>query len=419
MISRFMANNCVCLVLLGQLKSVEEDISVVPNPSDPDADKDYITIVKTTKVTTKIKQKTKNKNKNKKNKNKNVITLESTVDDSAPTHDKESTSTNTTTVTNKEQGRKSSEDSSPDTSGNTPMTSNENLIDPSGEKTLKQITVFEVDINKSTEESVFQNSLNSNQQRQSTDLNSTVLDSEEILSNYEVFQNNTVSITTETTFSSSKLQQEDKPIKQDIQNDIQMSPSTKRKQQELEVDEKPSSATVESLSKQARTETNNIYTLHALQNGVKYKLLDEAQKERILYLKSDCIDVLMARFESHESISNSIQFSKLSFNVSLVKMVSRALDLLCHDKVESFEKMNEQLKREYKVGNGNHEVTEPLSDVVFSKLMRVGLMEEKCLMRLVLDKDRNRPYEEVIDFGRIMTMKQGSNASEKVNLFNS
>ncbi len=392
----------------GQLKSVEEDISVVPNASDPDADKDYITIVKTTKVTTKIKQKTKNKNKNKKNKNKKAG-LELAEDKPAAANET-STATTTTTVTTTPQktdnNKKSSEDSSPDTTGNTPMASNENLADQAPNK---RITVFEVDINKSTEESVFQNS-----SQQQADLNSTVLDSEDILSSYELVHNTTTSLITQTTYSSSKLQQHE-PTGQES---LRLSPSIKRKQAELEVSEDKSSVgVVKPVSKQARTEANNIYTLHALQTGVKYKLLDEAQKERILYLKPDCVELLMARFESHESISNSIQFSKLSFNGGLVKMVSRALDLLRHDKVESFAQMNEQLKCEYKIGEGGEEVTEALSDIVFGELMRVGLMEEKCLMRLALDKERNQPYEEVIDFGRILTMREGGRTAEKVSCY--
>ena len=89
-------------------------------------------------------------------------------------------------------------------------------------------------------------------------------------------------------------------------------------------------------SKQAKTENNvinnnnNIYNIHALQTGTKYKLLDDMQKDRIVYLKSTCIDLLVNRFEAHESISNSIQFSAFQFNSnsSLSKMVARALDLL-------------------------------------------------------------------------------------------
>ena len=91
--------------------------------------------------------------------------------------------------------------------------------------------------------------------------------------------------------------------------------------------------------------------------------------------------------------------------------------------------MNGQLKCEYKIGSsqkgnstassagGFEDVTVALSDLVFGELMRVALMEDKCLLGLDLDKEASRPYEEVIEFGRINMIKiGGATANEKVNL---
>ncbi len=158
------------------------------------------------------------------------------------------------------------------------------------------------------------------------------------------------------------------------------------------------------------------FNLIDLPKDVKYRLLDEDQKDRIIYLKPICENVLLNEFESSESISNSIQLAKLSSNLALRKMLSRSLDLLRHDKIENFEKLAEQLKQEYKITNENdfENVSITLSDIVFTNLIKTALMDKKILLKLELDKSVCRPYEEVIDFER-STPNSRKNL-QKVNL---
>lgn len=135
-------------------------------------------------------------------------------------------------------------------------------------------------------------------------------------------------------------------------------------------------------------------------SGTKYTLLDNPQKDRIIYLKPNCINILLSEFEASESISNSIQFSKLSTNVGLRKILSRSLDLLRHDKIESFNHLADQLKYEYKItcDNDFEGVNAALSDTVFKNLIQRALMTDKILLRLDLDKTNSKPHEEVIEF---------------------
>ena len=220
-----------CYTNKGRLKSVEEDINIIRNCSNEEAalanlnsdlidetNKEFITIVKTTKVTTKIKQvkpsggKSKNK-KNKKNgesKKKSarnlevvtpkqiiepvVITSQTNVVNScvniiqSASSSKINDSINHVNKVKVDEEEETEEDSASNQS-------NENLV---SDLNQQEETIFKVNINKSTEESVFQAlpkqtadhgliSISTTIQvdRTQNDLNSTVLDSEEILSNYE------------------------------------------------------------------------------------------------------------------------------------------------------------------------------------------------------------------------------------------
>ena len=134
--------------------------------------------------------------------------------------------------------------------------------------------------------------------------------------------------------------------------------------------------------------------------------MDESQKERIKYFKPECVDLLLSEFESNESIRGSFQFaSKLSFNEQLRKMVARSLDLLSHDKIESFEMLGQRLKLEYRTTEVEEvdSVSDTLSDLIFMRLIQTALMEQKLLLKLDLDKSKAKPYEEVIDFSRSLS----------------
>ena len=160
----------------------------------------------------------------------------------------------------------------------------------------------------------------------------------------------------------------------------------------------------------------------------KHTLLDEPQKDRIIYLKPQCVELLLARLEDAEARrAGKSQLSFLNENDStlrtlLAKMLQRSLDLLRHDRVESFDALASQLKTEYniedkKVSNADaadvviatslqslsdvyfSRIDADTNDLVFKQLLRQMLVEEKVLLSLALeDKDKLRPVEEVIEF---------------------
>jgi len=105
-----------------------------------------------------------------------------------------------------------------------------------------------------------------------------------------------------------------------------------------------------------------------------------------------------------------------SLKIILSKMLQRSLDLLRHDRVESFDALSTQLKTEYKIVNDDvrlnlekdtlktisdayfTNINESTHDLVFKNLLRKMLLEEKVLLSLDLDKTKQKPYEEVIEF---------------------
>jgi hypothetical protein len=105
-----------------------------------------------------------------------------------------------------------------------------------------------------------------------------------------------------------------------------------------------------------------------------------------------------------------------SLKIILSKMLQRSLDLLRHDRVESFDALSTQLKTEYKIVNDDvrldlqkdtlktisdayfTNINESTHDLVFKSLLRKMLLEEKVLLTLDLDKTKMKPYEEVIEF---------------------
>ena len=105
-----------------------------------------------------------------------------------------------------------------------------------------------------------------------------------------------------------------------------------------------------------------------------------------------------------------------SLKIILSKMLQRSLDLLRHDRVESFDALSTQLKTEYKIVNDDvrlnlekdtlktisdayfTNINESTHDLVFKNLLRKMLLDEKVLLSLDLDKTKQKPYEEVIEF---------------------
>lgn len=178
--------------------------------------------------------------------------------------------------------------SSEGTSNPSPNDSSENLVNSECEqRKQKSSTVFEVDIAKSTEESVFQNSpekraktekrpssdilvtsiTEDNITAQLTDLNSTQLDCEEILSNYEMTSSSThhqlaeqltnglTNGHTETLTNGLSNGHAEEAKQQTVEvTVISVSPSSKRKNEETKQSTAP--------KKQPRTELNtNIYAI--------------------------------------------------------------------------------------------------------------------------------------------------------------
>jgi hypothetical protein len=292
------------------LKSVEEDITVSQGETNnQEDDKEYITIVKTTKVTTKIKQvepQSKSKN-NKKNKKKNKSKKRGSIDSNEEVvvssqqqatvekTDRMSSSKVMPVATKKVESSKGTDDvSSEGTSNPSPNESNENLA--CGEQ--RQQTVFEVDIMKSTEESVFQNSPEKSKsfsaavlQRPRSDvlvtsltedtathldLNSTQLDCEEILSNYEMTSSTTNHVTAEHTngftnghsevYTNGHAEPKQNTTATVAEVTVSLSPSSKRKIEEAKQSSAP--------KKQPRTDLNtNIYAIANLQKGNSSNLL--------------------------------------------------------------------------------------------------------------------------------------------------
>ncbi|RNA34599.1 hypothetical protein BpHYR1_014174 [Brachionus plicatilis] len=120
------------------------------------------------------------------------------------------------------------------------------------------------------------------------------------------------------------------------------------------------------------------YTVH------KYELLSAQEKERVLYMKEKCVDMVIGRVVGLEKAEN------------VREMVSRSLDLLRHDRIESFDKLAQEMGREYNAANGS----------VFNGQMKKLIVDEKILMDMELDKSGG-PCEELIEFG--MEKERGAN----------
>jgi hypothetical protein len=478
-----------CFVDKGKLKSVEEDIHITPGAVETttvtsqggdDANKEFITIVKTTKVTTKVKHVNGKSNKKNKNKNKRRKSFEKSEEDEE------------TNVNEVEQQSQSNENRTITTTTTTTIQSASTLVtthDDNDDESLQ------ININKIGEELIYDNSnqmnvavpklditlLSSSTTETSNlnnqvDLNSTVLDCEEILSNYSTTNigsprigeialtparpvnevANAVDVLSDVTMSLIN-----KPDEKNVSSSTtEPSKETKKKSKAAKVEKKATTPKKEkkrqkfpSCFKAVKDEENDQTGLRTSQkrkndksvpvqespskqlkseSGIssktpiifnKYTLLDEAQKERIIYLKPQCVDLLVNRLEQTESTGidnkDNTQLSYLNENnyslkIILSKMLNRSLDLLRHDRIESFDALANQLKTEYKLADDlvdtEKETIQNLSDsyfthinlsthdLVFRRLLRQMLIDDKVLLSLDLDKTKMKPYEEVIEF---------------------
>lgn len=165
--------------------------------------KEFITIVKTTKLTTKVKQikpnsqqeatTTVGKGSGKKNKKKGKKgQKQATGATSAETS--EAATTNNTAVSTNGTGAGSDEDRTSNISSSKDEDDMDKSIEPAADAVATEAAepdeVIKVDINKSTDEYVFQPV----GQIQHQDLNSTALDSEEMLSDYSMIQQTTTTV---------------------------------------------------------------------------------------------------------------------------------------------------------------------------------------------------------------------------------
>jgi len=523
-----------------KLNSVDEDMHITNDEKDDELSKEFITIVKTTKVTTKVKH-IKNPAKNKKNKkqkqqkgvveqqqniidenkqlaeivteiiteNESVLSANITGSNNLYTNGSiQSTSktsksiTQTTSSSNGDNNKYDKiEEDEERTSNSAESNTNEiydeedeednqiaelNGINKSKSKNRKQKeddTIIKLNINKSTEELVFQglppstiiktkeeslttysnnNTTTTNNTQQllsttmSSDLNTSILDSEELLSDYSTVQNpNQLETTLNKTndlnasLTSSSIKEipnvidfvlndvtnnEVKPVVQ-VSNETKNDNNKKKKKFNLfksksstttttadskrKLSKKDTDLVQESPSKQAKISketAKNILSLydHNSLSTVKHRILDEEQKDRIIYMKPECVDVLLNYFVQFESNSNSkTQLTNLKnqpyLSVALKKMIARSLDLLRHDKIETFDKLAAQLKQEYKISDLNEDeivdenfdfnnVNSVTNDLIFKQLIQEALIHNKILLSIYLDKSKCQPYEEIIEF---------------------
>ncbi|CAF0747630.1 unnamed protein product [Brachionus calyciflorus] len=378
-----------------KLRSVEEDIDIKSSDiiKTQDEEKEIITIIKTTKLTTKVEKIKKSKNKKKSKKSKSSQEMNETTPSLVKSPSQESTSSESNEETN---------------------------------------NLYQVNINKSTEELVFKatpkkldetemtETKQSVVEQQVVDLNSTVLDCEDILSNYSnnnpnnpgsprhvpesineivnvtdvlsdvthVLVNNTESKVEipvkieEKTVKNPKKKEKKLNIFQRLRSKTRdkknenKSPNSKRKLDKSEVPSSP--------SKLQKTEKH--YNLE------KYELLSQDEKDRIFYMKNECVALIMENLTA-----NHIPFEKKDLvHDELRDLVSRSLDLLRHDRIESFDKLSQELIVEFAITNETKLDLNTL-DLVFTKGLKKSLLDDKILMNLSLDKS-HRPCEEVIVF---------------------
>jgi hypothetical protein len=522
-----------------KLNSVDEDMHITNDEKDDELSKEFITIVKTTKVTTKVKH-IKNPAKNKKNKkqkqqkgvveqqhniidenkqlaeivteiiteNESVLSANITGSNNLYTNGNiQSTSKTSKSIiqtTSSSNGDNNTydkiEEDEERTSNSAESNTNEiydeedeednqiaelNGINKSKSKNRKQKeddTIIKLNINKSTEELVFQglppstiiktkeeslttysnnNTTTTNNTQQllsttmSSDLNTSILDSEELLSDYSTVQNpnqleTTLNKTNDLNASLTSSSIKEIPnvidfVLNDVTNNevkpvVQVSNETKndnKKKKKFNLFKSKSNTTTttadskrklskkdtdlvqESPSKQAKISketAKNILSLydHNSLSTIKHRILDEEQKDRIIYMKPECVDVLLNYFVQFESNSNSkTQLTNLKnqpyLSVALKKMIARSLDLLRHDKIETFDKLAAQLKQEYKISDLNEDeivdenfdfnnVNSVTNDLIFKQLIQEALIHNRILLSIYLDKSKCQPYEEIIEF---------------------
>ena len=398
-----------CFTERGALKSVEEDINIrsdsliqTTGPLDSSVsvsdDKDFITIVKTTKVTTKVNAV--DLKKKRLERSTNIQDAEKKLDESNE-HDNEEEEEEVVIV----------EGNMDETFSSQTSQSNET-------------SVFKIDINKSTEEMVFQTSPpkhrspaeNKSATLSSTtnpqDLNSTVLDCEDILSTYS--SNNKENGSPEHKPDATPSPHISQPENSDKEPEKISEPKGIKKKSSFKLFSKPIKVEVKiepSITtkqvKKSPVNLNNNGDIGALVKPVvlpKYKLLDNEQKDRVIYLKPACVNLLLEEFLACETNgqTKTLLSNMTDERTKIVnKMIGRALDLLRHDRIESFERLSARIKEEYNVKDEAYDSKSFDSNTIdnmFAYLFMTKLVNEKILLRLDLDKENMVPYEEIIEF---------------------
>lgn len=342
---------------------------------------------------------------------------------------------------------------------------------------LIEIPIVKVDINKSTEEYVFESSPSpvkisssiitstttiahhhhhhhhhstaSSSCHQHQDLNSTVLDSEEILSSYSPVggtphKHLPIVLTKSTEI---KIEKEEKkgPVSIPVKDQKQDKKEKKSLKTDNKKKEKKSGATTAADSNQSKSpKTTKCFQLKSSSSkrkaadaasssqqttqpskqlkidttqagsnvtaptspaaisplsGVeeKHVLIDDEQKDRIIYLKPEAVELVVNQLHQQDESLNELSGKSKK---TLGKMVSRSLDLLRHDRAESFDKLADRLRTEYKLNeDSSYETLNKKHDALFGKFLKEYLVDQKILLRLPLDKKSAQPIEEIIDFG--------------------
>jgi hypothetical protein len=375
-----------CFVDKGKLKSVEEDIHITPivettttTNSVDDANKEFITIVKTTKVTTKVKHVNNKKNKNK---NKRRKSFEKSEEDEAAQAANEDglTEEGTTQQNQNLSSAQLDENRLITTTTTTTIQSVSTLVTADDDEyALTSPPSLQININKIGEELIYDNSANvpklditllsssTNEtlNKEQVDLNSTVLDCEEILSNYST--NNIVGSPRNAAEENSSVRPLNEVVNAvDVLSDVTMTrinktdasspadaaaakPTTKENKKKAKTekkakaekknaepkkdkkrqkfpscfkgkdDENDDGGGVERTSQKRKNDKSvpvqespskllksDIHTISSSSSKTpiifnKYTLLDEPQKDRIIYLKPQCVDLLVNRLEHSES----------------------------------------------------------------------------------------------------------------------
>lgn len=165
--------------------------------------------------------------------------------------------------------------------------------------------------------------------------------------------------------------------------------------------------TTTSPSKQLKIDTTVTIVPVYAGGYAKYVLLNEQEKDCIQYERAESVDLVLKELIefTREPSPHANEFSKVPLttdmnflNYQICPMISRALDLLSHDRVESYEKLAAQINKEYEETIRKRKILDERKiDLIFNKMLKNAIQEKKILQSREVDKSR-RPFVEQIEF---------------------